>query len=164
MEKPLTFRSLNLMACVTTCLPIFLLYVQQSKAGDTPCLQPKYQHAAASLLSPKYEKQFRHFHYANPQAPKGGSMKVPQLGTFDNYNSIVEKGRLAAGYEVTGGLIYDALLEKALDEPVSYYGRLAEGVAIAPNYEWIAFKLRSGATWHDAVSYTHLTLPTILRV
>ena len=74
-------------------------------------------------------------------------MRVPQLGTFDNYNSIVEKGRLAAGYEVTGGLIYDALLEKALDEPVSYYGRLAEGVAIAPNYEWIAF-LDSDDFWY----------------
>ena len=149
VEKSLNFPSFKLLTCVTICLPIYLLHVQQSKASDRPCFQPKYQHGVANLLSPKYGKFFRHFEYANPKAPKGGSMRVPQLGTFDNYNSIVEKGRLAAGYEVTGGLVYDSLLEKAIDEPVSYYGRLAEGVAVAPNKEWIAFKLRSEATWHD---------------
>ena len=76
------------------------------------------------------------------------------LGTFDNYNGIIEKGRLAAGYEATGGLIYDRLLEPAIDEPVSYYGRLAKGVVVGPDFEWVAFKLRAEATWHDGAPIT----------
>ena len=60
----------------------------------------------------------------------------------------------ASGYDATGGLVYDRLLEPAIDEPVSYYGRLAEGVVVGPDFEWVAFKLRTDATWHDGAPIT----------
>ena len=84
------------------------------------------------MLPLKYPADFTHFEYTNPAAPKAGEMRLPQMGTFDNYNVILEKGRNAAGYDLSGGLVYDKLLEPAIDEPVSYYGRLAEGVAQGP--------------------------------
>ena len=154
MERLLRFQLVNSLINAKIWFPFLLLFFQQSASSENACSQPNYEHGIANLSSLKYDKSFGHFQYANPLAPKGGAMRVPQLGTFDNYNSIIEKGRLAAGYEVTGGLVYDALLEEALDEPVSYYGRLAEGVAIASNYDWIAFKLRSNATWHDGTPIT----------
>ncbi len=102
----------------------------------------------------KYPPGFTHFEFTNPDAPKGGEMRIPQMGTFDNYNSVIEKGRLAPGFEITGGLVYDKLLEPSIDEPVSHYGRLAEGVAVGPDLAWIAFKLRAGATFHDGEPIT----------
>ena len=80
---------------------------------------------------------------------KPASCGCPRWGTFDSYNVILEQGRLAAGFSLGAGLVYDRLLEGALDEPVSAYGRLAEGVGKAPDLSWVAFKLRDNAAWHD---------------
>ena len=118
-------------------------------AAEAPCTDPDYQHGISYLLPLKYDADFTHFEWTNPDAPKAGMMRLPSLGTYDNYNSILEKGRMAAGYDVGGGLVYDKLLEGAADEPVSAYGRLAEGVAKGPNLDWVAFKLRDNAYWHD---------------
>lgn len=123
-------------------------------ADGPPCKNPKYVHGISHLTPTKYAEDFTHFDYTNPEAPKAGRMRVPQMGTFDSYNVILEKGRLAAGYSVAAGLVYDRLLEPAIDEPVSHYGRLAEGVAAAPDLAWIAFKLRGDATWHDGEPIT----------
>ena len=51
-------------------------------------------------------------------------------------------------------MVYDTLLEIAIDEPASYYGRLAEGVSVEEDYKWIAFKIRSDAYWHDGKRIT----------
>ena len=122
---------------------------EASLTKDAPCANVEYRHGISYLLPLKYEQGFTHFDWANPDAPKGGTMRVPQMGTFDNFNVILEKGRNAAGFDVRAGLVYDPLLESSIDEPVSYYGRLAEGVAVGPDMAWLAFKLRTGATWHD---------------
>ncbi|MDE0053554.1 MAG: hypothetical protein OXT64_04770, partial [Gammaproteobacteria bacterium] len=87
--------------------------------GDQPCAHPRYEHGISHLRPLKYGHDFRHFAYVNPDAPKAGEMRISVLGTFDNYNGIVEKGRLAAGYDLTRRLVYDTLLEPAIDEPVS---------------------------------------------
>ena len=123
-------------------------------ADEPPCQNPEYKHGISYLLPLKYGQDFTHFEWANPNAPKTGTMKLPSLGTYDNYNNILEKGRLAAGYDRSGGLVYDKLLEPAADEPLSQYGRLAAGVAKGPNLDWIAFKLRGNAVWHDGVPIT----------
>ena len=123
-------------------------------AGEGPCADPRYAHGISHLLPLRYDSGFTHFAYTNPDAPKAGEVRVAVLGTFDNYNGIVEKGRLAAGYDVTRRLVYDTLLEPAIDEPVSYYGRLADGVVVGPDLEWVAFRLRADATWHDGVPIT----------
>ncbi|MBM30986.1 MAG: hypothetical protein CMD77_08785 [Gammaproteobacteria bacterium] len=119
-----------------------------------PCTQPSYEHAHSYLLPLKYQQDFSHFEYHNPEAPKGGKMRVPQMGTYDNFNGILEKGRLAAGYGVIGGYVYESLMTNSLDEPVSHYGVIAEGIAKGKNLEWIAFKLRKEARWHDGEPIT----------
>ena len=147
----------------TACLMASLSF---SIFAEGACDGAEYSHGITHLLPVKYPAEFTHFDFTNPDAPKAGTMRVPQMGTYDNYNSVIEKGRLAAGFDITGGLVYDRLYEPSIDEPVARYGRLAEGMAIGPDTAWIAFKLRKDAYWHDGepVSYTHLTLPTILLV
>ena len=125
-----------------------------SVADDAPCTDVEYKHGISYLLPLEYDPNFTHFAYTNPNAPKTGVLRLPQMGTFDSYNVILEQGRLAAGFSLGAGLVYDRLLEGALDEPVSAYGRLAEGVGKAPDLSWVAFKLRDNATWHDGVPIT----------
>ena len=45
----------------------------------------------------KYGPGFTHFDYANPDAPKGGTMRLSAIGTFDTLNPFVIKGVPAAG-------------------------------------------------------------------
>ena len=123
-------------------------------ADDTPCGEPQYRHGISYVLPLRYEANFRHFDYANPNAPKGGAMRLPQMGTFDNFNAIVEVGRIAAGYGAMGSLVYDRLLEDSIDEPASAYARLADGVAVEQDYRWTAFRLRQSARWHDGKPLT----------
>ena len=118
-------------------------------AAASPCANPDYRHGISYVLPLRYDADFKHFAYANPEAPKGGAIRLPQMGTFDNYNAIVEVGRIAAGYGAMGSLVYDRLLEDSIDEPASAYVRLADGVAVEKDYRWTAFRLRKEARWHD---------------
>ncbi|MGC1888294.1 MAG: ABC transporter substrate-binding protein, partial [Stellaceae bacterium] len=45
----------------------------------------------------KYAPDFKHFDYVNPDAPKGGTMRLAAIGTFDTLNPFVVKGIPAAG-------------------------------------------------------------------
>ena len=125
-------------------------------AAERPCQQPHYQHGISYVLPLKYGPDFEHFDYANPQAPKDGRLRLPDMGTFDSFNNILEKGRIAAGMDLGGSrnLVFERLLEGSVDEPASAYGRLAEGVAVDEKYRWVAFKLRPGARWHDGEPVT----------
>lgn len=107
-----------------------------------PVLGIDYGHGISYLEPLKYAADFSHFAYANPDAPKGGMVRFPELGTFDSFNNILDKGRVPLGICFTGinNLIYDRLLESAIDETASFYGRLAEAVWVSDDYKQIAFK------------------------
>src|SRR5262245_44846143 len=40
----------------------------------------------------KYQPGFKHFQYVNPEAPKGGDVKMAAFGTFDTLNPFTLKG------------------------------------------------------------------------
>ena len=139
---------MNRAAVVSVCAALMAIHAFGA-AIQPPCANPEYGHGISYVLPLRYAADFQHFRYANPEAPKGGGIRVPQMGTFDNYNAIVEIGRLAAGYGAMGSLVYDRLLEDSIDEPASAYVRLADGVAVEQDYRWTAFRLREDARWHD---------------
>lgn len=115
-----------------------------------------WQHGISFVAPLEYPKNFQHFDYVDPGAPKGGTMRLGRAGTWDSFNNIVGKGRPAAGIDLTGAnnLLYDRLLEPSADEDASQYGRLAESVSVAPDRSWVAFRLREGAAWHDRAPIT----------
>ena len=41
---------------------------------------------------PKYTADFPHLEYVNPAAPKGGTLRLGALGTFDNLNPYINRG------------------------------------------------------------------------
>jgi microcin C transport system substrate-binding protein len=98
----------------------------------------------------KYPADFKHFDYANPDAPKGGSVQLATLGTFDNLNPFVLKGVSAAG----AAAIYDTLTVNSADEPFSVYGLIAESIEVPDDKRWVIFNLRTEARWHDGVALT----------
>lgn len=55
-------------------------------------------HAIALFGEPKYPAQFSHFEYANPNAPKGGTLNLATVSlnsNFDKYNPFTMKGIVA---------------------------------------------------------------------
>ena len=93
----------------------------------------------------KYPAGFKNFDYTNPDAPKGGTVRLNAVGTFDSFNSFIVKGNGAAGL----GFIYDNLMHGSADEAFSQYGQLAESIEVPKDRSWAAFTLRAEAKWHD---------------
>ena len=54
-------------------------------------------HGQAMHGKVKYKNSFKHFDYVNPNAPKGGNVKLATTGSFDNFNNFIIKGEAAAG-------------------------------------------------------------------
>lgn len=99
---------------------------------------------------PKYPANFSHFDYANPDAPKGGTLRQAGFGSFDSLNPFINKGVAADDI----GLVYDTLTTNSLDEPFTVYGLLAEKIEKGPNNEWVRFYLRPEARFHDGEPVT----------
>ena len=107
-------------------------------------------HALAMNGQPKYGPDFSHFDYANPDAPKGGQVRLAATGTYDSFNPFIVKGNSADGL----GLLFDTLTEQSQDEPFTEYGLLAESMEVAPDRSSMTFTLREGAVFHDGSPVT----------
>jgi microcin C transport system substrate-binding protein len=101
---------------------------------------------------PKYPAGFTQFDYVNPEAPKGGLVRLGVQDTFDNFNLFVSgvKGALESGIP----LVYDTLMEQAQDEVSTEYGLLAEAVRHPPDHFSVTYRLRKEARWHDGKPVT----------
>ncbi len=106
-------------------------------------------HAATHALSidgePRYPEDFSHFDYVNPDAPKGGQIRLAAIGTFDNFNPYIVKGNAADGL----GLLFDTLTEQSMDEPFTEYGLVAEKILVSPDNMGMTFILRPEARFQD---------------
>jgi len=106
-------------------------------------------HAYALWGEPKYPAGFDHFAYVNPDAPKGGELRLVsnlRVSTFDKYNPFTIKGNAPA---YLSSLMFDSLLVGAQDETATGYGLLAEDVDVAPDGLSATFKLRREARFHN---------------
>jgi microcin C transport system substrate-binding protein len=108
------------------------------------------QHAIAMYGDIKYPADFTHFGWANPDAPKGGSLALSGSGTFDSLNPFILKGTPAAGLT----LLFETLMTPSLDEPFTYYGLIAETVETPEDRSWVKFTLNPKARWQDGQPIT----------
>jgi len=120
--------------------------------GTAKAEEPEWKHAAALNGTPKYGPDVAHFDYVNPQAPKGGTVRLASRGGFDTFNILAQKGNIAPGILS----IYESLMEASLDEEdiSAQYGVLAEAVRFPDDYSWVEYRLNPDARWHDGMPVT----------
>lgn len=105
----------------------------------------EWTHALSLIGEPAYGPDMTHFSWVNPNAPKGGEVRLGSIGGFDSLNAFAAKGEAATGL----GLIYDTLLVNSLDEPSTEYGLIAEAVSHPDDYSSVTFRLNTEATFQD---------------
>ncbi len=102
----------------------------------------------AQYGKPKYTDGFSHFDYVNPNAPRGGTLTLPNPGqrtSFDKFNPFTLRGVTAPGIE----LMFESLAEGSADEVSSIYGLLAEDIAVAIDHKSVTFRIRPEAKFSD---------------
>jgi microcin C transport system substrate-binding protein len=111
-----------------------------------------WRHGLSLFGDLKYPPGFKQFDYVNPNAPKGGSVRLTGFGTYDNFNIVVAgvKGNLALGLTY----VYETLMTPAPDEVSTEYGLLAESVSHPDDFASVTYRLRASAKWHDGKPVT----------
>lgn len=98
--------------------------------------------------SPRYPAAFQHFAYANPNAPKGGSLRrsAIEIGQFDHILPYIDKG---IGIAEVDGWLYAPLAVRSQDEPYTVYGLIARQLERDPDGHWLRFYLDPRARFAD---------------
>lgn len=114
----------------------------------------KKHHALSLVGEPKFGSDFKHFDWVNPDAPKGGVVRLWTLGGFDSLNPFSIKGRAAAGLGILSSPIHSALMASSPDEPSAEYCLVCEWVSFPADFSSATFRLRDGARFHDGQPIT----------
>lgn len=122
------------------------------------------RHGYAQFDTLKYDAQFTHFDWVNPDAPKGGSVRLMAFGTFDTLNPYTLKGTspIATADFASYGIselneplmVGSGLYDPSGDEAASAYGLIAESVQYNASRSWVVFNLRKEARFHDGTPIT----------
>ncbi len=109
------------------------------------------KHALTLFEQPKYAPNFTHFDYANPDAPKGGNVRLYHPITFDSLNPFILKGVPAPAIN---NMIYDTLMTQSFDEPQTFYPLIAKSVELADDKSKITYHLNEQAKFSDGSPLT----------
>ena len=128
------------------------------------CAQAEYGLAMGGTA--KYGDGKQGFAYANPNAPKGGSLVMGSLGDFNTLNPYLLKGDKLPGLaELGDNFVFDTLMVESWDEPFAMYGLLASDIALAADKLSVTFTLNPQARFQNGdavlakdVVYTFNTL------
>ncbi len=106
----------------------------------------------------KYNSSDKHFDYVNPSAPKGGTIRVNRLGSYDSLNflrypgtTLVTRGQIPKD---TAAFLFDSLLVVSSDEPSAYYCLAATSIDVTKDLSSVSFTLTKSAKWHDGKPVT----------
>jgi microcin C transport system substrate-binding protein len=137
-------------------------------------------HAFATLGQPALPPNFPYFPYVNPNAPKGGTVTLAAVGTFDSFNPFILRGTAqggtvapwvimpgGSGAGTTVGHVWESLLTSSANEGAVAYCHLAQFIELPDDRMWVAFELRPEAKFSDGspvtaddVAWTYNTLLT----
>jgi len=91
-----------------------------------------------------------HLDYADPNAPKGGTLIEAKIGSFDSTNRWIITGT----YNDRLTLTYDQLMQRTEDEPYTLYALVAESITVPDDRTWVEFALDARAKFSDGVPIT----------
>jgi microcin C transport system substrate-binding protein len=130
-----------------------------------PAVSTSY--AVSILGRPALPAGFAHFPYVNPDAPKGGEVRLAAVGSYDSFNPFILRGRSVAGLVgawvilpggsgsgASIGHVWESLLATSADEVATGYCHLCRSVETPADGSWIAFTLRPEARFSDGVPVT----------
>lgn len=131
---------------VATVLSVGIVFADSVAANA----DEKPAHGVSVFGDLKYPAAFSHFDYVNPNAPKGGALRLRGIDSYDNLNPFILKGVPPVGV----GLLFDSLMTRALDEPDALYGLIAKSIEVAEDKSWTIFNLRPEARFNDGTPLT----------
>ncbi len=137
---------------VAANIPLVPSVNAQATPAPAAAAEPVWRHALSLFGDVKYPADFKRFDYVNPDAPKGGVVRMISLGTYDNFNIAVAgvKGNIAPA----AMMIYETLMTRSQDEVATEYGLLAESASHPDDFSWVTYRLRKEARWHDGSPVT----------
>ncbi|MDX9688843.1 MAG: extracellular solute-binding protein [Alphaproteobacteria bacterium] len=144
--KPWIKTSITLAFLGVLCWPTLL---------RAESLQP--QPFLAMHGDPKLPANYSSFSYVNPDAPKGGTLKLGVVGSFDSLNPFIVRGTVpqAPAFSLfSSAAVYESLMARSWDEPFTLYGLLAQTVEVPEDRSFIIFNLNPAAHFSDGTSVT----------
>ncbi|GAB5375449.1 MAG: extracellular solute-binding protein [Acuticoccus sp.] len=158
MRGPSRRRVLTLTgAAALSATPLARALATTAGEGAAPAASPAGpQHAITVFGAPRYGPDFTHFDYANPDAPKGGRIRLGPSSwttnqnptTFNTFNMNILKGDSPPLLDITMA----GLMVRNFEEPDAVYGLIAESVTV--DGRAYAFTLRDGPTFSDGSPIT----------
>ena len=143
--------------------PLLLLLISMALSFPVQATLSE-SHGYAQFGTLKYPASFTHFDWVNPDAPKGGTLKVMAFGAFDTLNPYTFKGTspVATANFLQYGVneLNETLMAgtgqyaPSGDEPTASYGLIARSVEYNEDRSWVVFNLRPEARFHDGKPIT----------
>lgn len=129
-----------------------LVFLAAALALGAPARAAEPNWGLATHGAPALPKDFNHFPYADPQARKGGRLRIGLPGTFDSLNPFnVKSGTAAQGL---AGNVFQSLMARSQDEPFTLYPLIAQSVDVDPARSHVVFHLDPRAHFSDGKPIT----------
>ena len=144
----LSFLFFSLLKKFFQCSIIFYFLILGSLAyGDNHIIK---SHGISTFGELKYNSDFQHLDYVNPNAPKGGEVSIWAFGSFDSMHPYTTKGRSGS----LSSIFFESLLTGTSDEIGSAYGLVAKSMEYPKDRSWVIFNMRPEAKFSDNTPLT----------
>lgn len=126
---------------------IYFLILGSLAYGDNHIIK---SHGISTFGELKYNSDFQHLDYVNPNAPKGGEVSIWAFGSFDSMHPYTTKGRSGS----LSSIFFESLLTGTSDEIGSAYGLVANSMEYPKDRSWVIFNMRPEAKFSDNTPLT----------
>ena len=126
---------------------IYFLILGSLAYGDNHIIK---SHGISTFGELKYNADFQHLDYVNPNAPKGGEVSIWAFGSFDSMHPYTTKGRSGS----LSSIFFESLLTGTSDEIGSAYGLVAKSMEYPKDRSWVIFNMRPEAKFSDNTPLT----------
>ena len=126
---------------------IYFLILGSLAYGDNHIIK---SHGISTFGELKYNADFQHLDYVNPNAPKGGEVSIWAFGSFDSMHPYTTKGRSGS----LSSIFFESLLTGTSDEIGSAYGLVAKSMEYPKDRSWVIFNMRPEAKFSDSTPLT----------
>ena len=143
-----SFLFFSLLKKIFQCsIVIYFLILGSLAYGDNHIIK---SHGISTFGELKYNSDFQHLDYVNPNAPKGGEVSIWAFGSFDSMHPYTTKGRSGS----LSSIFFESLLTGTSDEIGSAYGLVAKSMEYPKDRSWVIFNMRPEAKFSDNTPLT----------